>query len=72
MLSILFLKPIFEKVFEAERMITRVGHFHKNCFSCVQCDKKLDSVSCCEGPDQEIYCSSCYAFEFGIKSRYCT
>ena len=37
------------KVFEAERMVTRVGSYHKPCFSCIECNKKLDSVTCCEG-----------------------
>ena len=37
------------KVFEAERMVTRVGSYHKPCFSCIECSKKLDSVTCCEG-----------------------
>jgi len=58
------------KVFEAERMVTRVGSYHKSCFSCIECSKKLDSTTCCEGPDMEIYCKSCYSFEFGAKSRF--
>jgi hypothetical protein len=58
------------KVFEAERMVTRVGSYHKPCFSCIECNKKLDSVTCCEGPDNEVYCKSCYSFEFGAKSRF--
>ena len=37
------------KVFEAERMVTRVGSYHKSCFSCIVCSKKLDSTTCCEG-----------------------
>ena len=37
------------KVFEAERMVTRVGSYHKPCFSCIECSKKLDSTTCCEG-----------------------
>jgi hypothetical protein len=37
------------KVFEAERMVTRVGSFHRNCYSCIECNKKLDSTTCCEG-----------------------
>ena len=37
------------KVFEAERCVTRVGSFHKPCFSCIECSKKLDSTNCCEG-----------------------
>ena len=59
----------YGKVFEAERMVTRVGNYHKNCFSCIECNKKLDSTTCCEGPDAEIYCESCYSFEFGTKAR---
>merc|ERR1739846_216271 len=58
------------KVFEAERMVTRIGSFHKSCFSCIECNKKLDSVTVCEGPDNEIYCKSCYSFEFGAKARF--
>merc|ERR1719384_1293044 len=59
----------YGKVFEAERMVTRIGNFHRNCFSCIECNKKLDSTTVCEGPDAEIYCQSCYSFEFGTKSR---
>ena len=40
---------LFLKVFEAERIVTRVGNYHKNCFSCIECNKKLDSTTCCEG-----------------------
>ena len=57
------------KVFEAEKCPTKVGLFHKNCFSCIECTRKLDSVTCCEGPDGEIYCKACYAVYFGSKSR---
>ena len=51
------------KVFEAEKCPTKVGPFHSNCFSCIECTRKLDSVTCCEGPDGEIYCKACYAGE---------
>jgi len=57
------------KVFEAEKCPTKVGPFHSNCFSCIECTRKLDSVTCCEGPDGEIYCKACYAGYFGSKSR---
>lgn len=50
-------------------MVTRVGSYHKPCFSCIECNKKLDSVTCCEGPDNEIYCKSCYSFEYGARAR---
>jgi len=58
------------KVFEAERMVTKIGSYHKSCFSCIECAKKLDSTDVCEGPDLEIYCKSCYSFEFGAKARF--
>jgi len=58
------------KVFEAERMVTKIGSYHKACFSCIECAKKLDSTDVCEGPDMEIYCKSCYSFEFGAKARF--
>jgi len=57
------------KVFEAEKCVTKVGAFHSNCFSCIECTRKLDSMTCCEGPDGEIYCKACYAYYFGSKSR---
>jgi len=57
------------KVFEAEKCTTRVGSFHTNCFSCIECTKKLDSMTCCEGPDAEIYCKACYANYYGSKCR---
>ena len=50
-------------------MVTAFGSYHKNCFSCIECNKKLDSTDVCEGPDYEIYCKSCYSFEYGTKSR---
>lgn len=30
--------------------------WHRECFKCADCSKRLDSVNCCEGPDKEIYC----------------
>ena len=42
------------KVFEAERCVTRVGSYHKGCFSCIECSKKLDSTTCCEGTSIKI------------------
>ena len=50
-------------------MVTRIGSYHKNCYSCIDCSKKLDSMTCCEGPDQEIYCKTCYSFEYGTRCR---
>ncbi len=60
---------LVSQVFEAERMVTRVGSYHRNCFSCIECNKKLDSMDVCEGPDSEIYCKNCYSMEYGTKAR---
>ena len=56
------------KVFEAEKCVTKVGTFHSNYFSCIECTRKLDSVTCCKGPDGDIYCKGCYACYFESKS----
>lgn len=31
------------------------------------CNKGLDSISCCEAPDKNIYCKLCYNKGFGPK-----
>lgn len=36
--------------------------FHKECFKCGTCNKGLDSISCCEGPDRDIYCKGVIFF----------
>ena len=56
------------KVFEAERMVTRVGSYHKPCFSCIECSKKLDSTTCCEGNLVENYTN--YWFTASINYSY--
>jgi len=33
-----------------------VQQWHRECFKCANCSKRLDSVNCCEGPDKDIYC----------------
>ncbi|KAF3420466.1 hypothetical protein E2986_14086 [Frieseomelitta varia] len=44
-----------------------VEQWHKECFKCANCSKRLDSVNCCEGPDKDIYCKVCYGKRFGPK-----
>ncbi|XP_066257338.1 muscle LIM protein Mlp84B-like isoform X3 [Euwallacea similis] len=41
--------------------------FHKSCFKCGDCNKRLDSVNVTEGPDKDIYCKVCYGKKFGPK-----
>ncbi|XP_011254260.1 muscle LIM protein Mlp84B isoform X4 [Camponotus floridanus] len=44
-----------------------VEQWHKECFKCANCSKRLDSINCCEGPDKDIYCKVCYGKRFGPK-----
>ena len=39
--------------------------YFKTCFHCLECQRPLDSVSCCDSPDGEIFCKLCYAKNFG-------
>ncbi len=41
--------------------------FHKQCFSCFDCKRPLDSTLCCDAPNDEIFCKICYAKNFGPK-----
>ena len=44
------------KVFEAEKMVSDSGWYHRHCFRCNLCTEPLDSLTVCEGPDSKIYC----------------
>ncbi|KAL0273228.1 UNVERIFIED_CONTAM: hypothetical protein PYX00_005957 [Menopon gallinae] len=54
-------------VYAAEQMLARGRSWHRECFKCGECSKRLDSVNCCEGPDKDIYCKVCYGKKFGPK-----
>ncbi|EGI67590.1 Muscle LIM protein Mlp84B [Acromyrmex echinatior] len=54
-------------VYAAEQMLARGRQWHRECFKCANCAKRLDSVNCCEGPDKDIYCKVCYGKRFGPK-----
>ena len=41
--------------------------FHKTCFTCYDCKRPLDSTSCNDAPNGEIFCKLCYAKNFGPK-----
>ena len=57
------------KVYDAEKVITSNGPFHKECFTCYGCDRSMNQKTCNSGQDGEIYCIHCYSEEFGIHSR---
>ena len=51
------------RVYEPEKVSSKTGLYHKQCFSCHQCKKKLDStlVYAFQAPDSNIYCRNCRA-----------
>jgi len=53
------------KVFHAEKMLSKNNVFHKSCFTCFECKRPLDSMTCCDSPDGEIFCKSCYGKYYG-------
>jgi len=55
------------RVYQAEEMLAMGKGWHKHCFHCIECNKKLDSLTHNDGPDKEIYCKLCYNRKFGPK-----
>jgi len=53
-------------VYMAEKMMGGGSCWHKSCFTCASCNKRLESTSLCER-EGEIYCKSCYGRQFGPK-----
>merc|ERR1712098_206342 len=53
-------------VYFAEAMKADGNTWHKTCFTCILCNKMLDSCLVCE-KEGNIYCKSCYGKNFGPK-----
>jgi len=58
-----------QPVFMAERVMAAGGSYHKACFTCVLCNKRLDSNSIRER-EKNIYCNPCYMKNFGPKGYW--
>lgn len=59
--------PRCEKcVYLAELMRGAGKAWHKGCFTCINCNKRVDSTTLCER-EGEIYCKACYGRNFGPK-----
>jgi cysteine/glycine-rich protein len=56
-----------KSVFIAELMRAAGKAWHKSCFTCQLCRKRVDSSMLCER-EGDIYCKSCYGRNFGPKS----
>ena len=55
-----------KSVFIAELMRAAGKAWHKTCFTCLECSKRLDSSILCER-EGEVYCKACYGRNFGPK-----
>jgi len=47
-------------VFEAEKVVSGRHVFHRQCLSCKNCRRQLDTSSFFDATDGEIYCRGCY------------
>lgn len=55
-------------VYSAEEVLGAGLSWHKNCFTCKECRKRLDSTTVHENIDeQDIYCQACYGKYFAPK-----
>ena len=45
---------LLRQVFEAEKMTTKRGCYHKKCFACIKCKANLNYSNAIEGPDDEV------------------
>ncbi|KAI8988922.1 hypothetical protein BDB01DRAFT_842384 [Pilobolus umbonatus] len=55
-----------KSVYMAEQVIGPGGQWHKNCLTCIECNKRLDSTTLTEKND-EAYCKVCYGRKWGPK-----
>ncbi|RWS22477.1 Cysteine and glycine-rich protein 2-like protein, partial [Leptotrombidium deliense] len=53
-------------VYMAEKMMGAGSAWHKTCFCCKECNKRLESTTLCER-EGEIYCKTCYSRNWGPK-----
>ncbi|XP_014253564.1 muscle LIM protein Mlp84B-like isoform X2 [Cimex lectularius] len=52
-------------VFAAEQVLAKGSEWHRKCFKCKDCNKTLDSIIACDGPDKDVYCKTCYGKKWG-------
>ena len=50
-------------------IISQGDWYHRNCFRCVDCNRLLDSLTNCDGPDGQLYCKKCYCVKYGPQTR---
>ena len=55
-----------KSVYAAEEILCAGAKFHKGCFKCGLCNKRLDSTNVANH-NFEIYCKQCYGRKYGPK-----
>ncbi|XP_015926129.1 muscle LIM protein 1 [Parasteatoda tepidariorum] len=55
-----------KSVYAAEEMLAAGAKWHKTCFKCALCHKRLDSTNATEHGG-ELFCKQCYGRKFGPK-----
>ncbi|XP_071957210.1 cysteine and glycine-rich protein 2-like isoform X1 [Antedon mediterranea] len=55
-----------KSVYAAEEMKNAGHSYHKFCFKCNLCNKRLDSTNVCEH-EKQLYCKNCHGKKFGPK-----
>lgn len=55
-----------KSVYAAEKVVGAGSSWHKACFACKDCNKKLESTTVTD-KDGELYCKGCYGKNFGPK-----
>merc|ERR1712013_804197 len=61
--------PVCQKtVFAAEEKVAGGYKWHKSCFKCSVCNKRLDSTLCNEN-DGALFCKTCYGRKHGPKGK---
>ncbi|EGF84243.1 hypothetical protein BATDEDRAFT_15575 [Batrachochytrium dendrobatidis JAM81] len=53
-------------VYFQEQMVAPGGTWHKNCLTCTECNKRLDSTNISEN-NKQVYCKTCHGRMFGPK-----
>jgi len=55
-----------KSVYAAEEMLAAGEKWHKTCFKCGLCNKKLDSTNATEH-ERQLFCKQCYGRKYGPK-----
>ncbi|XP_015783326.1 muscle LIM protein 1 [Tetranychus urticae] len=56
-----------KSVYAAEEVLAGGSKWHKGCFKCGLCNKRLDSTNAAEHGPTELYCKQCYGRKYGPK-----